>query len=79
MRGNNCESCLMPLSKDPGKRESGKYCSLCFQNGTLRYQRNDRREFQRLCYEGMRARGMNPLLAKFYAFCIRFAPRWKEK
>lgn len=73
-----CESCLMPFSKDPGKRESDKYCSLCFNNGKLCYEGNDLKEFQRVCNKSMRDRGMNPLLASFYTWCIRFAPRWKK-
>lgn len=73
-----CESCLMPLSKDLGKRESEHYCSYCFQNGAFTYAGNDVKEFQKKSYEAMRAHGINPLLARFYTFMIRFAPRWKE-
>lgn len=73
-----CESCLMPLSKDTGKRESEKYCSYCFQNGAFTCPGNDVKEFQRKSYEAMRAHGVNPLLARFYTFMIRFAPRWKK-
>lgn len=73
-----CESCLMPFSKDPGKRESERYCSYCFSNGRLTYQGNDLKEFQRLSYEGMRKHGINPPLAWLYSFMIRFAPRWRK-
>lgn len=75
---NACESCLMPFKKDTGVRENEKYCSLCFKNGRLQYEGNDLKEFQKVCYESMRARGLNPLLAWFYTFMIRFAPRWKK-
>ncbi|MBI3331423.1 hypothetical protein HYZ99_00500 [Candidatus Peregrinibacteria bacterium] len=75
---DSCESCLMPFSKDPGKRESNKYCSLCYKNGELQYKGNDLKEFQRVVYKSMRSREVNPLLAKFYTFMIRFAPRWKH-
>jgi len=75
---NVCQSCLMPLSKDPGPRESDQYCSYCFKNGQLCYKGNDLKEFQKACYEGMIKQGMNRFLAKFYTFCIRFAPRWKK-
>ncbi len=68
----------MPFAKDTGKRESDQYCSLCFQNGKLCYEGNDLKEFQRVSYESMRAHGINPMLAKFYTFMIRFAPRWKK-
>jgi len=74
----NCESCLMPFSKDPGKRESDRYCSFCFQNNKLCYEGNDLQAFQRYCYDGMRKRGLNPIIARVYTFMIRFAPRWKK-
>ena len=73
-----CESCLMPFDKDPGKRESDRYCSLCYRNGRLCYEGNDLKEFQRICYQAMRERGINPLLATIYTFMIRFAPRWRQ-
>lgn len=76
--GTYCESCLMPFSKDPGKRESDKYCSLCFKDGQLQYKGSDLKEFQDVAYKSMRSRGTNLLLAKFYTFMIRFAPRWKK-
>ena len=75
----NCESCLMPFDKDTGVRESDKYCSLCYKDGKLCYEGNDLNVFQARCYEGMRARGMNPLTARFFTFLIRFAPRWRKK
>ena len=74
-----CQSCLMPFSKDSGERESDMYCSLCFKNGKLCYEGNNLKEFQKVAYEDMTYRGMNPLLAKFYTFMIRFAPRWEKQ
>jgi len=68
----------MPFDKDPGKRESDKYCSLCFKNGKLCYEGNDVREFQKVCYQEMLKGGMNKYKAKFFTFLIRFAPRWKK-
>lgn len=79
MSATTCESCLMPFSKDPDKRESDVYCSYCFKDGELTYTGNDLREFQRISKEGMIANGMNPLMATFFAWSIRFAPRWKKK
>ena len=73
-----CESCLMPFSKDPGKRESDKYCSYCFNNGKLCYEGTDVKEFQKACYEGMVKHGTNKYLAKFYTYLVKFAPRWKK-
>jgi hypothetical protein len=77
--GKSCESCLMPLAKDPGPRESDRYCSYCFRDGALVYQGNDRKEFQRHSYAGMIEHGMHPLTARFFTWMIRFAPRWRGK
>ncbi len=73
-----CESCLMPFYKDTGKRESDRYCSLCFKDGKLCYEGNDLKEFQKVCYESMLKSGMNKYVAKLYAYMIKFAPRWKK-
>lgn len=75
---NNCESCLMPFSKDIANRENAKYCSLCFNRGKLSYQGHDLKEFQQICYEKMKENGINPLIAKIYTHMIKFAPRWKK-
>ncbi len=69
----------MPFSKDQGIRENPKYCSLCFKNGSLCYEGNDLKEFQRVCYENMIKSGTSKLVAKFFTFMIRFAPRWRSK
>ncbi len=68
----------MPFRKDVGKRTSEKYCSLCFKDGKLCYSGTDVKEFQKICYTAMINGGMNKWLARFYAWCIRFAPRWKK-
>lgn len=73
-----CQSCMIPFKKDTGKRESDKYCSMCFRDGKLTYEGNDLKEFQRLCYADMVKDGMNPMKAKFIVWMIRFAPRWKK-
>lgn len=75
---NACESCLMPFAKDPGVRESDRYCSYCFKNGKLCYEGSDLKAFQDVCYRNMRAMGTPWFLAQFYTFMIRFAPRWKK-
>ena len=78
MKNTMCESCLMPFTKDTGKRESDKYCSLCFKDGALCYKGNDVKEFQKVCYESMRKNGISFFKAKFFTFMVRFAPRWKK-
>jgi hypothetical protein len=74
-----CESCMMPLDKDSGVRESEKYCSLCFRDGKLLYEGDDLKEFQRIVYNAMRSHAANPLFARFAVWMIRFAPRWKKR
>lgn len=78
MNKGYCESCYMPFDKDMGKRESEKYCSICFFNGKLNYEENDFKEFQKMAYDSMIKRGMNKWKAKLFTFTIRFAPRWKK-
>jgi len=68
----------MPFSRDTGKRENERYCSLCFRDGKLCYEGNDLSEFQSIVYKKMRENGTNPLLAKILTWSIRFAPRWKK-
>lgn len=79
MPNTYCESCMMPFSKDKGLRESEKYCSLCYKEGKLCYEGSDLKEFQKVAYDSMIARGTNKLKAKFFTFMIKFAPRWKNK
>lgn len=78
MPNTYCESCMMPFSKDKGLRESEKYCSLCYKDGKLCYEGSDLKEFQKVAYDSMIARGTNKLKAKFFTFMIKFAPRWKK-
>lgn len=68
----------MPLDKDLGPRENNRYCSRCFRDGKLCHAGTNLEEFQNAAYEDMLAQGMNKYLAIFYAWMIRFAPRWKK-
>lgn len=78
MSATACESCLMPFKKDPGPRENPRFCSYCFKHGKLCYEGTDLKEFQKISYASMVAKGINPFLARFFTFMIRFAPRWKK-
>lgn len=69
---------MMPFVKDPGVRESERYCSYCFKDGKLCYEGNDLKVFQETCYRMMVQGGTNKYKAKFFTFLIRFAPRWKK-
>lgn len=75
-----CESCLMPLKKDPlgEKRESARYCSYCFKDGKLVYEGTDLKEFKKAMVSAIVARGESKMKAHFFAFMAGFAPRWKK-
>jgi hypothetical protein len=75
-----CESCLMPLDEKHGQadREDERYCSYCYSAGKFTYE-GEAAGFRQACYEGMRKHGINPLLAHFYAWMTRFAPRWRSR
>ena len=68
----------MPFTKDPGVRESDRYCSYCFKDGKLSYE-GDLAGFKEVCLKGMLAEGKNPFLARFFTFLVGFAPRWRKK
>lgn len=80
MSRKSCESCMMPLDEGHGQahRENERYCTYCFHDGKLCYEGNDLKEFQKQSYEAMVGRGMSKSKAWFFAFLIRFAPRWKK-
>lgn len=76
----NCDSCLMPFSKDPKgmAREHEQYCSYCYFDGHLAYEGTDVKEFKKKMIEAIVARGESPVKAHFFAFMAGFAPRWKK-
>lgn len=77
-QNRQCESCMMPFSKDTEIRENEKYCSLCFKDAKLCYEGNDLKEFQKIAHESMLKGGMNLLKAWFFTKMIALAPRWKK-
>ncbi len=75
---DQCQSCLMPFSKDPGVQEDSRYCSYCFKDGKFTYE-GDLKGFKKFVYKGMRGVGINPIKATFFTWLVRFAPRWHKK
>ena len=69
----------MPFAADPGPRTSPRYCSLCFSGGRLNAEGVALRDFQKVCYDGMRKRGVNAVRARLFTYSIRFAPYWKNR
>lgn len=70
---------MMPLDRDPGPRESEKYCSYCYRDGKFTYPGNDWEGFHKHTLDAMIAGGMNPLKARILASLMRFAPRWRTR
>jgi hypothetical protein len=79
MKNKSCKSCLMPFDQDTGARENEDYCSLCFKDGRFCYEGTDVKEFKNRAYISMRAKGINPVKAKFFTWMIGFAPRWQKR
>ena len=73
----SCQSCMMPFSQDPGKREDDRYCSYCYKDGDFTYK-GDLKGFKKICYEGMRNHRTNFVTAWVLSRMVGFAPRWKK-
>jgi hypothetical protein len=80
-----CQSCGMPLKKDPqggGTEQDGsksqKYCSLCYQNGSFTNPEIDTAEkMQAFCIEKMKEQGMSKPIAWLFTRGIPKLERWK--
>jgi len=80
----NCQSCDMPMSKDPqggGTNADGtlssEYCSLCYGNGAFTYQGSDVRENQKMVVNEMVKNGWLRPLAWLFTRRIPSLKRWK--
>ena len=76
-----CQSCGMPLTKDPehgGNEKDGSkstlYCSYCYKNGE--FMMAD--EMQKLCIKMMKKQGINGILAWLLTRNIPRLQRWKN-
>jgi hypothetical protein len=80
-----CQSCGMPMDKDPGKggtekdgSKSAKFCSLCYRDGEFLAKDVDTAEkMQKLCIEKMTEQGMNKFVAWILTRGIPRLERWK--
>ncbi|TMV09765.1 hypothetical protein FGK63_01465 [Ruegeria sediminis] len=83
--GPKCQSCGMPLSKDPegggsevdGTRSS-RYCSICYENGAFRHPGATLEEFQAYCQDALAANGMPRILAWAFTRGMGRLDRWRE-
>lgn len=79
-----CQSCGMPMSKDPqggGKNADGSlntiYCSYCYDNGEFRYK-GTVQQFQEFCKEKMIEGGHNKFVAWLFTRGMKRLQRWKS-
>ena len=79
-----CQSCGMPLNKDPhggGKNHDGsnslKYCSYCYQDGEFTFE-GTVQEFQDFCRVKMIESGHNRFMAWLLTRGMRRLERWKN-
>lgn len=80
----NCQSCGMPLSKDPGGTEvdgskSQKYCSKCYTHGAFTHPEIDTAEKMQVhVKQVMKGMGFPGFLAGFFTKGIPRLERWKK-
>ncbi len=80
-----CQSCGMPLDKDPkggGSEKDGSlsitYCSLCYQDGEFIHPTVSVAEFQAHCVEALVNKGMPKIMAWAFTRGIPKLERWKS-
>lgn len=84
LRMTHCQSCDMPMSKDPengGTEKDGnrseKYCSLCYGEGTFYYTGTNVKDFQRMVVNEMVKKGWFRPIAWFFTRRIPKLERWR--
>lgn len=82
---NMCQSCSMPLNKDPNKggtnkdkSKSEKYCSYCYQDGKFVGNFSSAKEMQDFCVEKMSEHGTPKIIAWLLTRGIPQLERWKQ-
>lgn len=80
-----CESCGMPMKKDPkgsGSNADGsksdKYCSYCYENGAYTYTGKDVIGFQDHCRKMMMDGGHSRFISWLFTRGMKRLPRWKN-
>ena len=78
-----CQSCGMPMSKDPqggGTSSDGSksalYCSYCYENGAFKYT-GTVEEFQEFCRQKMIESGHSRFTAWLFTRGMKRLQRWK--
>ncbi len=80
-----CESCGMPMSKDPqggGTNADGskneKYCSYCYADGKFLFE-GTVEQFRDLCYNAMVEGGRPKFIAWLFTVGMKSLPRWRAQ
>ena len=81
----NCQSCGMPMSKDPGHGGtnadgsiSEMYCSYCYKEGAYTQPDFTAKDMQKFCKGKMKEMGFPGFLAGFFTLGIPKLERWKS-
>ncbi len=84
--GGKCQSCGMPLNKDPagGGREadgskSTKYCSLCYADGQFVHSDFSAEQMQDFCVAQLQKKGMPRIMAWIFTRGIPKLSRWNAQ
>ncbi len=79
-----CQSCSMPLKKDPaggGSEADGtkstKYCSLCYENSAFKQPDFTAKQMQDFCIEQLQKQGMPKPMAWLFTRGIPKLERWQ--
>jgi hypothetical protein len=82
----NCQSCGMPLKKDPAAggtnadgSKSSMYCSYCFESGQFKQPEWTAAQMQEFVKGKMKEMGFPGFLASFFSMNIPRLERWKNK
>ena len=82
----NCQSCAMPLKKDPERggsnadgTKSATYCSLCYHKGHFTQPDITATEMQQFVKGKMKEMGFPGFLAGFFTKGIPKLERWKNQ
>ena len=78
-----CQSCGMPLDKDPNRggsetdgTKSSLYCSLCYEDGQFKHPNVTASEFQAHCVSALVDKGMPKIMAWAFTRGIPKLGRW---
>jgi hypothetical protein len=79
-----CQSCGMPMDKDPGNggtnadgSKNMKYCSYCYEGGAFKGDFANAGEMVKLVKGKLKEMGYGPLRRWFYTSHISQLERWK--